>query len=881
MKKAVVGILAHVDAGKTTLSEAMLYEAGIIRKMGRVDHQDAFLDTDAMEQKRGITIFSKQARFSYHDMEIVLLDTPGHVDFGAEMERTLQVLDYAILVISGSEGVQAHTQTLWDLLRQYGIPTFVFVNKMDLVEEALQSERKAQLLDELTHKFGDGVIDFATMQNPALDGQGEVYERMASQDETAMEEFYETDTLSVETVRGLIAERKVYPVMFGTALKDIGVTEFLDIVTTYTSQLAFANEFGARVYKISRDDQGNRLTYLKVTGDTLTVKGFLGDEKVDQIRLYNGNRFELTKHAKAGEICAVTGPTQTYAGQGIGIEDSVTEGILSPVMTYEVIPPQGVDSVKVYEKIKLLEEEDPKLFVEWEEQHKEIHIHIMGRVQLEMIKQSMLDRFQMDIDFGTGSIVYMETITRPVIGKGHFEPLRHYAEVQLLMEPLPNGSGLVFDTDVSEDELDLNWQRLIMTHLAERQHKGVLTGAYITDMRLTVIAGRAHQKHTEGGDFRQATYRAIRQGLKSTECQLLEPYYGFELTVPNEQIGRTMNDMQMMHGEFLPPETLGDMTMIKGRVPVSTSLDYMTEVHAYTKGRGKLVLKNGGYGPCHNADEVIAKRGYDSELDKWNPTGSVFCSHGSGDYVPWDEVAEHMHTEAPLTILEDGTVTTIKRAKSMEDEAHWEQRAKAIHEQNRRIAAGYEELEEIMLREFGPMKRRQLNTSSTRYVSSRQEVSEKEYAKIRERNKKKQVKQEEYLLVDGYNIIFAWDELKRLAAANIDGARGRLMDILCDYQGFVKCRLILVFDAYKVKGNHGSVEKYHNIDVVYTKEAETADAYIEKVTKEIASTHRVRVATSDGLEQMIIMGHGAIRVSAREFALEIESVKEQIREIIE
>lgn len=866
MKKPIVGILAHVDAGKTTLSEALLYNSGMIRQLGRVDHQDAFLDHFELERKRGITIFSKLARMQFLDMQMTLLDTPGHVDFSAEAERTLQVLDYAILVISASDGVQAHTETMWKLLERYHIPTFLFVNKMDLVNQSEQEfiERKSIILKELQSKLNSGIIDFSDISN--------VMEDIASNDEDAMEAFIENDSIEDAMIQRMIATRTIYPVYFGSALKNEGIKLLMEGMNQWFCDLEYPEEFGAKVYKISRDDQGNRLTYLKITGGELKVKGMLLDEKVDQIRLYSGGKFDLTKTAEAGMICAITGPVKTYPGQGIGIEDEGAEGILSPVMTYQMIPPADVDASQLLKDVRILEEEDPMLHVVYHEEHKEIHVQIMGKVQLEVLKAQMAERFHVDVSFGTGSIVYKETICKPVEGVGHFEPLRHYAEVHLLMEPLPEGSGMIFDTDVSEDELDLNWQRLILTHLAEREHRGVLTGSAITDIRITVVAGKAHVKHTEGGDFRQATYRAVRQGLKSTECQLLEPYYAFELTVPNSQIGRTMNDMQLMSGIFQPPETLDEeMTLIKGRVPVATALDYMSEVHAYTKGRGKLILSNGGYGPCHNAEEVIEKRGYDSEKDHFHPTGSVFCEHGAGTYVPWNEVHKYMHVES----------------KKLQNDVHFEseeerllRKAEAMRRRKEKAAIeGFgKELDEIMMREFGPIKRRSYGSGSTRYVSDGKDVSADTY-KAKQKAKPKKVV-DNFLLVDGYNIIFAWQELKELAKDNLDAARGRLMDILCDYQGFTKCRLILVFDAYKVKGNYGTVTKYHNIDVVYTKEAETADMYIEKVTKQIGHEHHVRVATSDGLEQIIILGHGALRISAREFENEVRDVKEKIRELI-
>lgn len=863
MKKPVVGILAHVDAGKTTLSEALLYCGGTIRNMGRVDHQDAYLDTFALERQRGITIFSKQARIVAEELEMTLLDTPGHVDFSMEMERTLQVLDYAILVISGTDGVQAHTETLWRLLEQYHIPTFVFVNKVDLLGEDFGVQRKRAFLSEMGKRLKGEFLDFS-------DGN-DFMEEAAMTSESAMEEFLESGSLSKDTVALLIAERKLFPCYFGSALKFTGIEQFLKGIGDYCCELRYPEEFGAKVYKIARDEQGNRLTYLKITGGSLPVKGMLEGEKVDQIRLYSGTKYELRTEAEAGCVCAVTGPVKTYPGQGIGIEEETAEPVLSPVMTYQVVLPEEEDPVTMLSKLRRLEEEDPGLHVVWNEALQEIHVRIMGKVQLEILKAVIRERFGVSVDFGAGSIVYKETIAHAVEGVGHFEPLKHYAEVHLLMEPLPEGSGLIFDTEVSEDELDLNWQRLILTHLAEREHPGVLTGSPITDMRIALVAGRAHLKHTEGGDFRQATYRAVRQGLKSAESVLLEPYYTFELEVPTEQIGRAMGDVQRMNGNFRPPHTEGEMSVLTGKVPVATAVDYMSEVHAYTKGRGRLQLQAAGYGPCHNAEEVVAQIGYDSEEDAEHPTGSVFCAHGSGFYVKWDEVREYMHVDSHRLESTDTSETLDDKIRKKIEREKQKQEYKESARQDK-------ELEEIMLREFGQAKRREYGSRNTRYVSGGKSVDAGEY--YRKYQNKNTVPVEDYLLVDGYNIIFAWDELKELAKMNLDAARGKLMDILCDYQGFTKCHLILVFDAYKVKGNMGEVGKYHNIHVVYTKEAETADMYIEKVTRDIGSKHRVRVATSDGLEQLIIMGHGAMRISAKEFEREVADVKEKVRALI-
>lgn len=863
MKKPVVGILAHVDAGKTTLSEALLYCGGTIRNMGRVDHKDAYLDTFMLERQRGITIFSKQARIVTDHLEMTLLDTPGHVDFSMEMERTLQVLDYAILVISGTDGVQAHTETLWKLLDQYHIPTFVFVNKVDLLGDGFGRQEKKTFLAGLGKRLQGDFPDFS-------DGDA-FMEEAAMADENAMEEFLEKGFLSRDTLALLIAERKIYPCFFGSTLKFTGIEAFLKGIEDYCCELCYPEAFGAKVYKIARDDQGNRLTYLKITGGCLRVKEMLQGEKVDQIRLYSGSKYELLKEAQAGTVCAVTGPVKTYPGQGIGAEEESEEPVLSPVMTYQLLLPEDTEPVTMLAGLRQLEEEDPGLHVVWNEALQEIHVRVMGKVQLEILKAVIRERFHTEVDFGAGSIVYKETIAKPVEGVGHFEPLKHYAEVHLLMEPLPEGSGLVFDADVSEDDLDLNWQRLILTHLAEREHPGVLTGSAVTDMHITLVAGKAHLKHTEGGDFRQATYRAVRQGLKSAESVLLEPYYMFELEVPTEQIGRAMGDIRRMSGSFDTPRTDGEMSVLTGKVPVATAVDYMSEVHAYTKGRGRLNLQAAGYGVCHNTEEVLERIGYDSEEDTENPTGSVFCAHGSGFYVKWDQVREHMHVDSH--ILENPDVS-----ETLDDKI----RKKVFQEKRRQermeSASQERELEQIMLREFGPARRREYGSKSTRYVSGGKSVDAGEY--YRKYQNKNSKPEEPYLLVDGYNIIFAWDELKDLAKTNLDAARGKLMDILCDYQGFTQCHLILVFDAYKVKGNMGEVGKYHNIDVVYTKEAETADMYIEKVTRDMGKKHRVRVATSDGLEQLIIMGHGATRISAAEFEREVAEVKEKVRTLI-
>lgn len=865
MKKPVVGILAHVDAGKTTLSEALLYESGTIRNMGRVDHQDAYLDTFRLERQRGITIFSKQAKVVTDGMEMTLLDTPGHVDFSTEMERTLQVLDYAILVVSGTDGIQAHTETVWKLLEKYHIPTFLFMNKIDLLGVDFSDEDRKEMLSGMRDRLSANLLDFTE--------EDSFMEEAALCEENAMEEFLEKGYLEKETISLLVAERKLFPCFFGSALKLKGIRELLDGMKDYCCDLNYPSEFGAKIYKIAKDEQGNRLTYLKVTGGNLKVKELLNGEKADQIRIYSGSRYETVSEVKAGSVCAVTGPAKTYPGQGVGIEEESPEPVLTPVMTCQMLLPAETDPAVILPKMRELEEEDPLLHVLWNEKLKGIHVQIMGKVQLEILKDMISERFGVTVEFDRGSIVYRETIAAAVEGVGHFEPLRHYAEVHLLMEPLPEGSGLIYDSDLSEDELDLNWQRLILTHLGEREHPGVLMGAAITDMRITLVGGKAHLKHTEGGDFRQATYRAVRQGLKSGESILLEPFYAFELEVPTEQIGRAMSDIQRMSGQFEPPRTSGETSVIKGTIPVATSIDYVSQVAAYTKGRGRMNLQAAGYKPCHNTPEVLKQAAYDSEEDLENPTGSVFCAHGAGFYVKWDEVRQYMHIDSHVPDVSG------KAGETVDEKVR--RKVNREKQENRKDGSGYSdrELEEIMLREFGPMKRREYGSSHTRYVAGGKSVDAGEY--YRKQKNKNVMPVENYLLVDGYNIIFAWDELKELAKTNLDAARGRLMDILCDYQGFTKCHLILVFDAYKVKGNMGEVGKYHNIHVVYTKEAETADMYIEKVTKDIGSKHRVRVATSDGLEQLIIMGHGAMRVSAGEFEREVADVKEKVREIID
>ena len=848
-----VGLLAHVDAGKTTLSESILYQSGAIRNLGRVDHQDAFLDTDEMERERGITIFSKQAVLTWKDTEITLLDTPGHVDFSAEMERVLQVLDCAVLVISGADGVQGHTETLWKLLTRYGIPVFLFVNKMD--QEGTDC---GKLLAELKSRFSEGCIDFGRVET----GAEEVIEEIAVCDEQTMEEYLEKGSVAAASILRLVAERKIFPCYFGSALHLQGVEELMNGICTYQMQKEYPAVFGAKVYKIARDGQGNRLTYLKVTGGTLKVKDVIGEngDKVNQIRVYSGEKYELLSEADAGKVCAVTGLAETYPGQGLGAEKDSELPILEPVLTYRIILPDDCNVHTMLRDLKLLEEEEPELHVVWIEKSQEIHVQLMGDVQIEILQRIIKERFGVLVEFGEGSIVYKETIAAPVEGVGHFEPLRHYAEVHLRLEPGERGSGMQFDSECSEDVLDRNWQRLVLTHLEEKEHKGVLTGSVITDMKITLTSGKAHLKHTEGGDFRQATYRAVRQGLKKAESVLLEPYYEFRIELPSENVGRAMTDIQNRFGKFEAPETLGEMTVLTGIAPVSTLSGYQKDVIAYTGGRGRISLTLKGYDLCHNQEEVVAARGYDSELDLANPTGSVFCAHGAGFVVDWDEVEEYMHMERTLDQTgEEGLaeVTLPKRRHSS-------------------IELTQEELDAIYVRTPDPVKQNHGPVTVCAKEKDREPGSAYTDPKWERRRREKEGRQE-YLLVDGYNIIFSWEELRELSEKDIGAARGKLADILSNYQGYRKCTLILVYDAYKVEGNPGEVMKYHNIYIVYTKEAETADQYIEKTVRRIAKDAAVTVATSDGLEQVIILGQGANRMSAPGLKEEIERTLAEVR----
>ena len=857
-KQLVIGILAHVDSGKTTLSEALLYGTGTIRKLGRVDHKDAFLDTDALEKARGITIFSKQALFTAGNTDFTLLDTPGHVDFSTETERTLQVLDYAVLVISGTDGVQSHTETLWRLLRRYRIPTFVFVNKMDLPGPGREA-----LLTQLNRRLGDGFVDFGAEQ-------ADRDEALALCDERLMETMLDRGILTDTDLIPAIARRHVFPCWFGSALKLQGVDALVEGLDRYTRPAPALEAFGAKVFKVSQDEQGNRLTWLRVTGGVLKVKAQLTGEvdgepwaeKANQLRLYSGAKFTLAECIGPGQVCAVTGLTRARPGEGLGAERDSDLPVLEPVLSYQVLLPEGADVHAALGKLHRLEEEEPQLHVVWNETLGEIHVQLMGEIQLEVLKSLLTERYGLEVSFGPGGILYKETITEAMEGVGHYEPLRHYAEVHLKLEPLPRGSGMQFATDCREEVLDKNWQRLVLTHLEEKQHLGVLIGAPLTDVKITLIAGRAHLKHTEGGDFRQATYRAVRQGLMMADqihkTQLLEPWYAFRLELASDNVGRAMNDVQNMGGSFDPPETGadGDTTLLTGTAPASTMRSYPMEVVGYTRGRGHLTLTLDGYRPCHNAAEVIEAAGYEPEHDLDNPADSVFCAHGAGFVVPWEQVRSHMHVDSGWG----------KTAKTEE----------AVQARPRRMAAYRATLEEdaellkIFEQTYGPIKRDPLAAFRPTQKRERPDFNAEQWEI-----------QPEYLLVDGYNIIFAWDELNALSKESLEAARHRLMDILCNYQGFKKCVLILVFDAYRVPGSPGSIEQYHNIHVVYTREAETADMFIERVTHEIGKGRRVRVATSDGMEQVIILGHGALRVSARMFHEEVQEAEKEIRRYLQ
>lgn len=891
MKNIVAGILAHVDSGKTTLSEAMLYQAGQIRKLGRVDHQDTYLDTDSQEKDRGITIFSKQAELAYADMHIALLDTPGHVDFGTEMERTLQVLDYVVLVINGMDGVQSHTETLWKLLERYGIPVFIFVNKMDMT-----GYDRDYLMDNIRHRLSDGCVDFLCEDSG---------EQIAMCDEAMLEHFLETGANDEQDVVNAIAGRKLFPCYFGSALKNEGVSELLDGMNRYVVEPVRGEEFGARVFKIGRDDKGERLTYMKVTGgvlklkDVLTLRNSQGEEsheKVNQIRVYSGAKYDMVTQVPAGCVCAVPGLVNTYGRQGIGACLDGELPSLEPVLSYKVMYPTDVDAVTMVSKLRLLEEEDPQLQVQWNETAGEIYIKVMGQVQLEVVAQMVRDRFGIAITYGQGRISYKETIAAPVMGVGHFEPLRHYAEVHLLLEPMENGSGMCFDSICSEDVLDKNWQRLILTHLQEREFRGVLTGSPITDMKISITAGRAHQKHTEGGDFRQATYRAVRQGLMMAESVLLEPMYAFKIEVPQEYAGRVLADIVKMSGTMDGQEISGETTVITGHAPVYTMREYYSELTAFSRGTGRLQVDIDGYQPCHNTEEVLAERHYDPELDRFNPSSSVFCAHGAGYLVDWYDVYENMHVKEDPGFEISGQLGYTEDGYAMDIPVN--RPGKSVSE----MSITDEELSEIFARTFGgdyKDKDVALNGRFRRTTSEYKVNGQYNKSQSRDRQPgngplvgsrpadrgiatpgafKRRKSGEDYVIVDGYNVIFAWDTLRELSEHNIDSARGKLMDILSNYQGYMNCHLIVVFDGYKVKDNKGERFPYDDIEVVYTKEGETADAHIEKLTHEIARKHKVTVVTSDGLEQIVTMGQGAIRMSSRDFKAEVERVNEHLRE---
>lgn len=885
MKQLTLGILAHVDAGKTTLSEALLFTAGAIRKAGRVDKKDAFLDNYELERERGITIFSKQAVFSYEDLRITLLDTPGHVDFSTEMERTLQVLDAAVLLISAADGVQSHTRTLWKLLESYQVPVFLFVNKMD--QPGADQEK---ILAGIQNQLSGNCVDFTPLVGTAAtESKGaaleadmqEAMEAVAICDEELLNSFLTDGRISQGQLREKIAERKVFPCLFGSALRLQGIEALLSAIAAYAPEKTYPEAFGARVFKVTRDSQGSRLTHMKITGGTLKAKMELTcaedkTEKVNQIRVYSGERFEAVNEAVAGSVCAVTGLLGTMAGQGLGMEKNLESPFLTPVLSYCLLLPEGTDPMAVMPKLKELEEEDPALSFTWEEELKEIHVHVMGEVQMEILKVLIRERFGLEIAFGKGRIVYKETIADTVEGVGHFEPLRHYAEVHLLLEPGEPGSGLQFEADCSEDILARNWQRLILTHLEEKQHRGVLTGSAITDMKITLVSGRAHQKHTEGGDFRKATYRAVRQGLMEAMSVLLEPYYEFRLEIPEEMTGRAMTDMEKLFADFTLTERAEGRCVLTGCAPVETMRDYQKEVYAYTRGQGSLTVRLKGYMPCHNADEVIEERHYDPEADLRNPAGSVFCSHGAGFVVPWNQVKEYMHVESCFA----GDRKAIEES-AFQEELEKRKEAARKREENRSASGGEyflgtDEIDAILQQATGAGRglekkkegwQRQSRSTETRQATTRVYQG--------------QPKKEEYLLVDGYNVIFAWEELSALSKVTLDGARGRLLDILCDYQAMKGCRLIVVFDAYRLKGHPEEAYAYHNIYVVYTKEAETADRYIERFAHDNSKKYQITVATSDGLEQIIIRGEGCRLLSSRDLQADVERQKEQTRGILE
>ncbi len=854
MKRLVIGILAHVDSGKTTLSEGMLYSSGDIRKLGRVDHKTSFLDTYSLEKERGITIFSKQAVLHLDDAEITLLDTPGHIDFSAETERTLQVLDYAVLVINGSDGVQNHTRTLWKLLERYNVPVFVFINKMDL-----PGTDREVLLTEMKLKLSDCCCDF-DIDNTS----DEFYEETASHDEKLMQEFFDNNKVSHEGIIRCIRERKIFPCFFGSALKLDGVENFLKKLNEYTVQDELKEDFSAKVFKISEDDQGNRLSYIKITGGRLKVKEQISNQKINHIRVYSGTKFQAVETAVQGMVAAVTGLADSYPGQGLGSENDSPAALLEPVLTYKAQLSPEINIHEAVSAFRRLEAEEPKLHVIWNEQLKEIHIQVMGEMQLDIVKALMMERFHMEVEFVHGNVAYKETIAEAVEGVGHYEPLRHYAEVHLLLEPGEQGSGLVFETDCREEILDKNWQRLVMTHLNEKTHNGVLTGSPVTDMKITLVSGRAHLKHTEGGDFRQATYRAVRNGLRHAQSILLEPYYDYILEIPSEYVGRAISDLTRMDCSFSPPEVNGDISVITGTGPVAAVKDYHTELMGYTKGKGIFTCTPAGYKPCHNSEEVIEQMNYNCDSDVENSCDSVFCSHGAGFVVKWNEVGEYMHLPG-LPGLNYG-----KQTEKHEDEKS-SSAGKTVSE-FRKSVDSEKELMAIFEMAYG----KQDNNEQKKSFKSK-----KDRERLQVTYKARPIpKGPEYLLVDGYNIIFSWRELKDISTSNLDLARSMLINTMCNYQGVYGCEVIVVFDAYKVKGSVREVEKVGNISVIYTKESETADMYIEKASHDLSRKHRVRVATSDGMEQLIILGNGAFRISAAELYEEVKIADKRIQDYI-
>lgn len=864
MKRLAIGILAHVDSGKTTLSEGLLYTAGEIKKLGRVDHGSAFLDTNEIEKERGITIFSKQAVIGLADAEITLLDTPGHVDFSAEMERTLPVLDYAVLVISGADGVQSHTETLWRLLSHYNVPVFVFVNKMDLGVKS-----KEEIMAELTERFGDGCLDFSAADEL-------FFEEAAMLGQELMDEYLQTGAICTESLRRAISAREVFPCFFGSALKMEGVAEFLEALDKYTidlngdmaaEALAESGNFGARVFKISEDERGQRLTHMKITHGSLKVKDFIEhggqEQKINDIRIYSGVKYKSVPEVFAGNVCAVPGLSGTFPGEGFGSEPDAGELVSEPVFTYSVILPEGVDTLSALAVCRRLEEEETKMNVLWNEKLQTINVQVMGEVQLEVLKRILEDRFGLRAEFGNGSIIYMETIAEPVIGVGHYEPLRHYAEVHLLLEPGARGSGIVTVSGVSEDVFEKNWQKLVLGHIAEKAHIGVLTGSPITDIKITLVAGRGSKKHTEGGDFRQATYRALRQGLMNAENILLEPWYDFVLEVPLDTVGRAMTDLQQMGAKFAVPETKGEMSVITGQAPVAQIRDYHKSIVSYTHGRGRLNCTYSGYEPCVNAEEVISEIGYDPELDIENSPDSVFCYHGAGQLVKWYEVYSHMQ----IPMMSFGAEAEQERLEAAAREAE----RRSSETQSGREYADEDELRRIFERTYGKIKETRLERPAMRRT-----VPEAKY-----RGREKPAGSGPlYLLIDGYNIIFAWDDLKKTAEESLDLARTRLIDRIGNYQAYKQINVIIVFDAYRVKDAVRKIEKVHGLTVVYTKEAETADQYIEKTSKVLSKDYRVRVATSDNLEQVIILGHGANRVSAPEFLEEVRAAEKEMQQYL-